>query len=275
MGDSYGSGVGAGSPTPQDKTHPECHRNDGAYAYLYSQKHPDMEFHFNACSGAQSGSTLDAQITAGNSDFKSPDLVTISAGRNDQASFYDVAVECSVLRQTDPCDKNLKKASDTFNGQAFHDDIKRLVVGAATHNPFQAEGRLVLVMGYPQLYNEGSLRPDCISRDYRVKINNLAKDLNKALEKATTEAGQEIKGFPYFSQAVPRFVDVDPKFNDHRLCNWESASWIIGGPDSRARRNETDIDLFHPNVDGDKSGFLAAMEEDLASQDIWTGPGVP
>ena len=277
IGDSYGSGVGAGSAAPQDKDHTDCHRNVGAYAYLYAQKHPDMEFQFNACSGAQSGSTLDVQVTGPNSVFQSPDLVTISAGGNDQASFFDIAVHCSVELQYGPCDDALAKASGTYNGQPFFDSVKRLIVGAATHNPYQVEGRLVLVMGYPELYNQDSERPDCMSREYRGKINNIAKDLNKALEKATKEAGDEIKGFPYFSQATPRFVNVNDKFKDHHLCNWEERSWIIGGPDSRARINETFIgqDFFHPNVDGHKDGFLAAMEEDLSSQDIFTGPSVP
>lgn len=116
VGDSYASGVGAGYPAEQNAGHPNCRRNKGSYAYLFNQRHPVEDFEFNACSGQNSDSTTAAQINADNSEFRTPELVTLQAGGNDGAAFYKIATDCiyDLEFNGDKCDAAIKNAHNTF-----------------------------------------------------------------------------------------------------------------------------------------------------------------
>ena len=55
LGDSYSSGVGAGS---YDSSSGDCKRSTKAYPYLWAAAHAPSSFAFTACSGARTGDVL-------------------------------------------------------------------------------------------------------------------------------------------------------------------------------------------------------------------------
>ena len=174
IGDSFASGVGAGGAAPQNTGYENCIRNVGSYAYQFSQAHNPNSFQFNACSGAQVPGIIGAQIDAEKSDFKSPDLVTISAGGNDDAAFYDVARYCVyAINPIDykSCDDAIAKANNTFNG--IQPVLEGLYTEALNHNPGPSF-RTVAVLNYPVFYAAPS-KSFCWTTDARMtQINYLS-----------------------------------------------------------------------------------------------------
>ena len=95
LGDSYSSGVGAGSYLSAGG---DCKRSTKAYPYLWAAAHSPSTFHFTACSGARTGDVLASQLTPLSSATA---LVSISVGGND-AGFADVMTTC-VLQSDSSC----------------------------------------------------------------------------------------------------------------------------------------------------------------------------
>lgn len=80
LGDSYSSGVGAGSYISSSG---DCKRSTKAYPYLWAAANSPSSFNFTACSGARTGDVLANQLGplgAGTG------LVSVSVGGNDAAS---------------------------------------------------------------------------------------------------------------------------------------------------------------------------------------------
>jgi len=88
LGDSYSSGVGAGSYISSSG---DCDRSTNAAAYLWNAAHKPASFAFNACSGATTDDVLANQLGSLNS---STSLVSISIGGND-AGFSSVITKCA------------------------------------------------------------------------------------------------------------------------------------------------------------------------------------
>lgn len=60
LGDSYSSGVGAGSYIGSSG---DCKRSTKAYPYLWAAAHSPSSFSFTACSGARTGDVVANQLT--------------------------------------------------------------------------------------------------------------------------------------------------------------------------------------------------------------------
>src|SRR5579864_2399842 len=64
LGDSYSSGLGAGSYDPASGS---CDRSANAYPRLWANSHSPASFAFVACSGATTSSVISGQLSALNS----------------------------------------------------------------------------------------------------------------------------------------------------------------------------------------------------------------
>ena len=158
LGDSYSSGVGAGSYISSSGS---CDRSTRAYPYLWNAAHAPSSFAFNACSGATTDDVLSGQLGSLNS---STGLVSITIGGND-AGFADVMTTC-VLQSDSACLSRIAIAKayvdSTLPGKL---DSVYSAISA------KAPAARVVVLGYPRLLPAGHDVPRPVrhqaSRDQR------------------------------------------------------------------------------------------------------------
>lgn len=146
LGDSYSSGVGAGSYISSSG---DCKRSTKAYPYLWAAANSPSSFNFTACSGARTGDVLASQmgpLGAGTG------LVSVSVGGND-AGFADVMTTC-VLQSDSNCLSRINTAKayvdSTLPGQL---DKVYSAISA------KAPAAHVVVLGYPRFYRLGAPAP--------------------------------------------------------------------------------------------------------------------
>ncbi|MET8575842.1 SGNH/GDSL hydrolase family protein [Streptomyces sp. NPDC005012] len=223
LGDSYASGVGAGSYQSASGT---CKRSNLAYPQLWANANASAAFSFMACSGATTSSVRSTQmgpLTTGTQ------LVSVTAGGND-AGFADVMQTC-VLGTDTTCLNRINTArsyiSNTLPGNlnALYADIRN-----------RAPNARVVVLGYPKFYNVAAICAG-LSDTKRTAINSASDLLN-----STISGRAAAYGF--------RFGDVRPYFAGHELCS--GSSWLhslsvnIG-------------DSYHPKAAGQSGGYLPAL----------------
>ncbi|CAM5229132.1 SGNH/GDSL hydrolase family protein [Streptomyces aurantiogriseus] len=221
LGDSYSSGVGAGSYISSSGN---CKRSTKAYPYLWNTAHAPTSFAFTACSGARTGDVLTGQLGPLNS---STALVSITVGGND-AGFADVMTTC-VTSSDSTCVNRINTArayvDSTLPGKL--DSVYSAIRG-------KAPGARVVVIGYPRFYQLGTA---CLglSGTKRTAINNAADHLNTAIAKRAAAHG--------FA-----FGDVRTTFTGHEICSgsaWlHSVNWLNIG------------ESYHPTASGQSGGYL-------------------
>lgn len=168
LGDSYASGVGAGSYISSSG---DCDRSTNAAAYLWNAAHKPASFAFNACSGATTDDVLANQLGSLNS---STSLVSISIGGND-AGFADVMQTC-VLSSDSTCLSRISTATSYITNTL---PGKLDTVYNAIHS--KAPNARVVVVGYPRFYLLGQT---CLglSDTKRSAINNAADTLDGTIQ---------------------------------------------------------------------------------------------
>jgi lysophospholipase L1-like esterase len=224
LGDSYASGVGAGSYI---STSGDCKRSTKAHPYLWAAANSPSSFAFQACSGAKTGDVLSGQLGPLNS---STSLVTISIGGND-AGFADVMTTC-VLQSDSACLSRIATA------RAYVDST----LPGSLNNVYsnirnRAPSAKVVVLGYPRFYRLGTA---CLglSETKRKAINDASDHLNNK-----TASVARSHGF--------LFGDVRTTFAGHEICS--GASWLHSV-------NWTNIgDSYHPTAAGQSGGYLPAL----------------
>ncbi|MFD4526384.1 SGNH/GDSL hydrolase family protein [Streptomyces sp. NPDC058470] len=222
LGDSYSSGVGAGSYIGSSGN---CKRSTKAYPYLWAAAHSPSSFNFTACSGARTGDVVANQLTPLNS---STGLVSISVGGND-AGFADVMTTC-VLQSQSSCLARIATA------KAYVDSTlpgKLDTVYAAIKR--KAPSAHVVVLGYPRFYklNGGCLTG--LTEAERAAINGAADYLDTAIAKRAADHG--------FT-----FGDVRSKFTGHEICS--GSAWLHS-------LNLLNIgESYHPTASGQSGGYL-------------------
>ncbi|MCH0557441.1 SGNH/GDSL hydrolase family protein [Streptomyces sp. MUM 16J] len=224
LGDSYSSGVGAGSYISSSGS---CDRSTKAYPYLWQAAHSPASFSFLACSGAKTTDVLNNQLGTLNS---ATSLVSITIGGND-AGFADVMLTC-VLHSNSSCLSRIATAKayvdSTLPGQldAVYSAIRA-----------KAPSAHVVVLGYPHLYKLGTF---CIglSRTKRSAINGAADYIDAAIAKRAADHG--------FT-----FGDVRTTFSGHELCSgkhWlHSVDWLHISQS------------YHPTAAGQSGGYLPVL----------------
>ncbi|MGW0084876.1 SGNH/GDSL hydrolase family protein [Streptomyces sp. NPDC003393] len=224
LGDSYSSGVGAGSYIGSSG---DCDRSTKAYPYLWNAAHSPSSFAFTACSGARTDDVLANQLGPLDS---ATSLVSITIGGND-AGFADVMTTC-VLQSDSGCLSRIATAEayvdTTLPGKL--DNLYSVIRG-------KAPNAHVVVLGYPRFYLLGQF---CLglSETKRSAIDDAADHLDTAIAKAAANHG--------FT-----FGDVRTTFSGHEICSgssWlHSVSWFNLG------------ESYHPKASGQSGGYLPVL----------------
>lgn len=222
LGDSYSSGVGAGS---YDSSSGSCKRSTRAYPALWAAAHSPASFDFTACSGARTGDVTANQLGPLSS---TTDLVSITIGGND-AGFSDVMTSCVLYSQA-TC------LSKVAAARAYVDStLPGLLDPVYSAIRSKAPNAHVVVIGYPHFYKLDGTCIAGLSDTSRSAINGAADELNSVTAKRAVDHG--------FS-----FADVVPAFTGHEICSgspWlNSVVWTNIG------------ESYHPTAAGQSGGYL-------------------
>ncbi|MBT2508250.1 SGNH/GDSL hydrolase family protein [Streptomyces sp. ISL-98] len=222
LGDSYSSGVGAGS---YDSGSGSCKRSTRAYPALWAASHSPSSFAFTACSGARTGDVTAGQLGPLSS---STDLVSLTVGGND-AGFADVMTTC-VLQSESACLARIEEAKryvdSTLPGKL--DSVYSAIRA-------KAPSARVVVLGYPRFYKLSGSCVSGLSERERAAINDASDYLNAATAKRAVDHGYT-------------FAEVTPAFTGHEICSsspWlHSVKWTNIG------------ESYHPTAAGQSGGYL-------------------
>ncbi|MBT2415647.1 SGNH/GDSL hydrolase family protein [Streptomyces sp. ISL-12] len=224
LGDSYSSGVGAGSYTAESG---DCKRSTLAHPQLWADANSPSSFDFTACSGARTGDVVAGQLGPLSS---ATGLVTISVGGND-AGFADVMTTC-VLQSDSSCLSRIATARAYVDSTlpANLNSVYSAIRG-------KAPNAHVVVLGYPRFYRLGTT---CLglSETKRKAINDASEHLNTVISQRAAAYGYT-------------FADVRTTFTGHEICSgssWlHSVNWLNIG------------ESYHPTAAGQSGGYLPAL----------------
>jgi len=221
LGDSYASGLGAGSYSGGS-----CDRSANAYPRLWANANHPASFAFVACSGATTTDVINNQISALSS---ATTLVSVTIGGND-VGFSNVMITC-VLGSTSDCVNAVNQAEAEARSQ-LPGALNTLFGDISARAP----GARVVVIGYPEFYDL-SRSSGCIglSTTDRTALDGGADLLDSIIQAAT--AGHT--GFVY--------AEVRGGFTGHEICDsssWlHSVDWLNLG------------DSYHPTASGQSGGY--------------------
>jgi lysophospholipase L1-like esterase len=224
LGDSYSSGVGAGSYGSSGA----CKRSSNAYPQLWANAHAGTTLQFLACSGARTPDVL-TQIGSISSSAK---LVTVSVGGND-AGFTDVITTCT-LNDDQTCVNRVNTAKTYVNST-----LPPLLDNVYAKIKAKAPNARLLVVGYPRFY---TVPGDCsvgLSDAKRTAIDSGSDAIDTVLASRASAAGAT-------------FVDPRSNFTGHNICSTGTAylhSLTIPVDES-----------YHPTVAGQASGYYPAVK---------------
>jgi lysophospholipase L1-like esterase len=225
LGDSYSSGVGAGS---YDSASGSCKRSSRAFPKLWAAAHSPSSFAFTACSGAHTGDVTAGQLGPLSS---ATDLVSLTVGGND-AGFADVMTTC-VLQSESSCLARIATAR-AYVDSTLPGNLDQVYSAIRAKAP----AAQVVVLGYPRFYKLGGSCVAGLSEKERSAINGAADYLNAAIAKRAADHGYD-------------FADVVPAFTGHEICSgsaWlHSLNWL-NIPES-----------YHPTASGQSGGYLPAF----------------
>ncbi|CAM5586329.1 SGNH/GDSL hydrolase family protein [Streptomyces abikoensis] len=221
LGDSYSSGLGAGSYYTNSG---DCKRSSKSYPALWAAAHAPSTFAFTACSGARTGDVLSKQLGPLNG---STGLVSISIGGND-AGFGDTMTTC-VLNGDSACLARIDQAR-TYVRNTLPGELDKVYTAIKGRAP----AAHVVVLGYPRFYKLGATTCGGLSETKRSAINAAADLLNSVIAKRAAD-----HGFSY--------GDAAAGFTGHELCS--GSPWL----------NSVTFPIdssYHPNAAGQAGGYL-------------------
>ncbi|EFL38455.1 MULTISPECIES: SGNH/GDSL hydrolase family protein [Streptomyces] len=224
LGDSYSSGVGAGSYTSESGA---CQRSTKAYPQLWASANAPSSFKFVACSGATTSSVSSGQLGSLSS---ATTLVSVTAGGND-VGFADVMQTC-VLQSEATCVSRVNTAVSQIQNY-LPGKLDSLYSGIRSRSP-QAH---VVVLGYPRFYKLSGTCIAGLTETERGAINDASNVLNGVLAKRAANAG--------FT-----FSSVVDEFTGHELCSGDAWLHSVTIPVSNS---------YHPKAVGQSSGYLPAF----------------
>lgn len=226
LGDSYSSGVGAGS---YDSASGNCKRSTRAYPKLWANANSPSSFAFTACSGARTGDVTATQLTPLTS---ATDLVSITVGGND-AGFADVMTTC-VLQSEANCLSRIEQAK-AYVDTTLPGKLDQVYSAISAKAP----AARVVVLGYPRFYKLNGSCLAGLTENERRAINGAADHLNAATAKRAADHGYT-------------FASVVGTFTGHEICSgssWlHSLNWLNIG------------DSYHPTAAGQSGGYLPVFD---------------
>jgi len=222
LGDSYSSGVGAGSYYGSSGS---CDRSANAYSVLWANANHPTSYVSVACSGATTSDVVSSQVAALSG---STTLVSITIGGND-VGFTSVMETC-VIFSTSDCVSAVHTAEGEIANQ-LPGELNNALGAIAAHAP----NARVVVLDYPDLYDL-SKSSGCIglSTTDRTDLNQAADQLDSQIQAAAGRYGDT-------------FGEVKSAFTGHQIC--DSSSWL----------HSVDwFDLgesYHPTAAGQAGGY--------------------
>ncbi|MFI7499201.1 SGNH/GDSL hydrolase family protein [Streptomyces sp. NPDC049687] len=224
LGDSYASGVGAGS---YDTASGDCKRSQLNYPVLSQAAHSEYTLKDVTCSGATIADVRNNQLSALNSGT---DVVTLTVGGND-AQFTTVVTNC--LSESDSYCKTATEWMSSYARNQMVTELTSLYQDIKARSP-KAE---IIVLGYPRALSSAGTCPLIdLSAAKRTYMNGFADALAEGTKAAAA------------AQSVT-FVDMRDAFKNHGACG--SDPWINDLTAGTA--------VFHPNL----TGYLAGYSDQL------------
>jgi lysophospholipase L1-like esterase len=227
LGDSYSSGVGAGS------TSGSCSQSPNAYPSLWAKANSPASFTFAACSGATTTDVINSQLS---SLSAATTLVSITIGGND-AGFSSIMETC-VLASTSSCESAVS-AGEKFAANTLPGRLDAMFAGIHGHAP----NAKIVILGYPDFYDLGALFCLGLSRADHQALDGASNELDSVLQAAAARDGAA-------------FADVRGQFSGHELC--DGAGWLnsVTLPIGNS---------YHPTAAGQKSGYLPVFSAAAAA----------
>jgi lysophospholipase L1-like esterase len=221
LGDSYSSGLGAGSYGSSGS----CDRSANAYAQLWDNANSPSAFTFAACSGATTSDMLNSQIASVTS---STTLVSFTIGGNDVG--FSSVMETCVIWGTSSCVSAINGAESQAQSTlpAAFDNVIAAIRA-------KAPNARIVFLDYPDFYDL-SQSSGCIglSGTSRAKIDEGINQLDSLIQAAAARDGVV-------------FGDVRGSFAGHEIC--DGTSWL----------NSVDwtnfSDSYHPTSAGQSGGY--------------------
>ena len=230
LGDSYSSGLGAGSYISSSGG---CDRSTNAYPEQWAGANAPASFVSVACAGATTSDVINGQVSALNPGTT---LVSVTIGGND-AGFSSVMETC-VFTSTSSC-VSAVAAARNFATTQLPARLASTLQAIRQHAP----NAKIVLLGYPDLYDL-SKSSTCIglSTQDRTALDAAADTLDSVLSTAvTTAADQDIV-----------FADVRGQFAGHEIC--DSGSWL----------HSVDIlaisSSYHPTASGQELGYQPVFD---------------
>ena len=223
LGDSYSSGLGAGSYISSSGS---CDRSNNAYPEQWAGAHAPASFVSVACAGATTSDVISSQVSALSA---STTLVSLTIGGNDAG--FSSTMETCVLHSTSTC-VNAVSADETYITNQLPARLDSALAAIRSHAP----NAKIVLLGYPELYDL-SKSSTCIglSTTDRTALNGAADQLDSAMGSAA-------------ARNSATFADVRSRFSGHEICDGGS-SWL----------NSVNIfsisSSYHPNASGQIQGY--------------------
>ena len=223
LGDSYSSGLGAGSYISSSGS---CDRSNNAYPEQWAGAHAPASFVSVACAGATTADVISSQVSALSA---STTLVSLTIGGNDAG--FSSTMETCVLHSTSTC-VNAVSADETYIANQLPARLDSALQAIRSHAP----SAKIVLLGYPELYDL-SKSSTCIglSTTDRTALNGAADQLDSAMGSAA-------------ARNSATFADVRSRFSGHEICDGGS-SWL----------NSVNIlsisSSYHPNASGQIQGY--------------------
>jgi lysophospholipase L1-like esterase len=222
LGDSYSSGVGAGSYIGSSGS---CDQSTSAYPALWDAANQPASYVSEACSGATTATVLSSQLSALST---ATTLVSITVGGNDVG--FSSVMETCVLESTSSCVSAVNNAESLMTSQ-LPGELDSVLNAIKADAP----GARVVVLDYPDLYDL-SRSSSCIglSTTDRTDLNNGANELDSQIQAAAARHGDV-------------FADVRGAFGGHEIC--DSSRWLHSV-------NILDIsESYHPTASGQSGAY--------------------
>jgi lysophospholipase L1-like esterase len=222
LGDSYASGVGAGSYLSASGS---CQRSTNAYPALWAAAHSPTSYTSVACAGATTGTVASGQLSA-LSGWTT--LVSISVGGND-VGFSNIMETCA-LQGTSACVNAVQAAENIAQ-----DILPGLLDNLYSQIRSAAPEARVVVVDYPIFYELGTW---CIglSDTSHAKLDEGINLLDDVIGTAAHHHGFAL-------------ADVRDVFVGHELCG-SGEKWLHA-------LNFTDVsESYHPTAAGQSGGYL-------------------
>ncbi len=226
LGDSYSSGLGAGSYIPASGS---CDQSTNAYPALWAAASQPASYVSETCSGATTATVLSSQLGALSA---ATTLVSITVGGNDVG--FSSVMETCVLLPTSSCASAVSQAENLVATQ-LPGELDSVLNAIRADAP----SARVVVLGYPEFYDL-SRSAGCVglSTTDRTDLNQGAEQLDSAIQAAAARHGDV-------------FVDVRSAFAGHEIC--DSGSWL----------HSVDwlnlSDSYHPTAAGQSGGYYQAF----------------